>query len=102
MILNKLLTELNPLLIQLKKIHLHSEPHKSPTISVISDVLILLECLLLESDVEVIEQWNRNYPLLTNVLPEKILLQINQCINNFEFDSALNHLQEYKNREGMY
>ncbi|MBB1274558.1 response regulator [Psychromonas sp. SR45-3] len=101
-ILNKLLTELNPLLIQLKKIHLHSEPHKSPTISVISDVLILLECLLLESDVEVIEQWNRNYPLLTNVLPEKILLQINQCINNFEFDSALNHLQEYKNREGMY
>ena len=101
-ILNKLLTELTPLLIELKKIQLDSEPQNISTKTAISDVLILLERLLLESDVEVIEQWNRNYQLLTDLLPEKTLLQINQCINNFEFDSALNHLQEYKNREGMY
>ena len=101
-ILNRLLTELNPLLIELKKLQLDSKPQNTSTKTAINDVLILLERLLLESDVEVIEQWNRNYPLLTNVLPEKTLLQINQCINNFEFDSALNHLQEYKNREGIY
>ena len=101
-ILNRLLTELNPLLIELKKLQLDSKPQNTSTKTAINDVLILLERLLLESDVEVIEQWNRNYPLLTNVLPEKTLLQINQCINNFEFDSALNHLQEFKNREGIY
>ena len=101
-ILNKLLTELTPLLIELNKIQFDSEPQNISTKTAISDVLILLERLLLEGDVEVIEQWNRNYQLLTDLLPEKTLLQINQCINNFEFDSALNHLQEYKNREGMY
>ena len=100
-ILSKLLVKLTPLLIELKKIQLDSEPQKKSTITAINDVLILLERLLLESDVEVIEQWNRNYPLLTDVLPEKTLLQINQCINNFEFDSALNHLHEYRNREGV-
>ncbi len=62
----------------------------------VTDLITTLKELLLEADVEVIEQWNNNYSLFSNVFSYDIAARINTCINNFEFDDALELLNKNK------